>query len=493
MKTDLWYTRPEALFVLFVLVHAVCWTVLPALVNPNLPYDVIEGLAWGHEWQLGYYKHPPIKPWFLELTALLSGRADWAMYLLSQVCIVAAFWAVWRLASAFFSPVLALVAVLMLEGVYYHNFTSPEFNVNVAQLPFWAMTVLFVWQGLTRRSNSPWILAGVCIGLGFLSKYVFLFLVAAIVVMMFAVKAFRPVLRTPGPWLGALIALGVVAPHLYWFVQSGYPTVAYAVEMADPGGRSLMNHIFYPLRFLISQSLILIPVGIMLFTLRRPPGAPAETVRASSDATTFLLFITLGPPLLMAVVSALFGWKIRSMWATPLFLTAGVTLIYFLRDRLSTMRLRAFAVAVALFFCLSLLAYWGHNAIGPAFTERPKRIHFPGNALAQVVTERWHAHFDQPPEIIIGSYWIAGNVAYYAPHRARVFINGDARKAPWIAPRDIEEKGAVIIGYNRQEAYGMVPLHREGVIDEGPITLAPAYRGDLAPMTFWMLIVPPAR
>lgn len=483
--------RPEMVFGLFIIAHAVCWTLLPSLVNPNLPYDVIEGLAWGHEWQLGYYKHPPIKPWFLELTAIVSGRADWAMYLLSQVCIVAAFWAVWRLAKSFFSPALALLAVLMLEGVYYHNFTSPEFNVNVAQLPFWAMTILFAWHGVTRRSTLSWALAGACIGLGFLSKYVFLFLVAAIVIMLFSVKSFRAVLKTPGPWLGALIALAVAAPHLYWFVQSGFPTMAYAVEMADPGGRSILNHFFYPIRFLVGQSLILIPVLIMLWTLRKKDQAPTERVKASSDAAAFLLFVTLGPPLLMALVAAVFGWKIRSMWATPLSLTASVTLIYFLRDRISTMRLRGFTVAFGIFFCLSLLAYWGHADIGPAFTKRAKRTHFPGQALAAVATEKWNAHFQQPPEIIIGSYWVAGNIAYYAPHRATVFIDADPKKAPWVSPMDIRAKGAVIIGYNRQDAYNMVPLNPETVIDAGPITLAPAYRGELAPLEFWMLILPP--
>ena len=482
--------KPEVIFLLFVISHATCWTLLPALVNPNLPFDVIEGLAWGHEWQLGYYKHPLVKPWLLETAAVLSGRGDWAMYLLSQICVVTAFWAIWRLAKAFFSPRLALVAVLMLEGIYYHNYTSPEFNVNVAQLPFWAMTILFTWHGVTRRSTVSWALAGACIGFGFLSKYVFLFLVASIVIMLFTVKVFRAVLKTPGPWLGALIALAIASPHLYWSVQNDFPTIAYAVEMADPGTRSVLNHFFYPLRFLVSQSLILIPLLIMLWTLRREQNPPVEKVHTSDEAGVFLLFVTLGPPLTMALVSALFGWKIRSMWATPLFLTSSITLIYFLRNRLSTIRLRGFAMVFCIFFFLSPLVYWGLAEIGPSFTQRAKRIHFPGRALAMTVTEKWNVHFEKPPEIIVGSYWIAGNIAYYAPHRATVFIDADPKKAPWVSPSDIQKKGAVIIGHSREDAYKMVS-NPNAVIDAGPITLAPAYRGDLAPLEFWMLILPP--
>jgi 4-amino-4-deoxy-L-arabinose transferase-like glycosyltransferase len=494
MNTAMLKNKPETVFWLFVIVHTFFWTLIPALVNPNLPYDVIEGLAWGHEWQWGYYKHPPIKPWFLEAMAVLSGRADWAMYLLSQICIVPAFWAIWRLGKEFFSPLLALIAVLMLEGVYYHNFTSPEFNVNVAQLPFWALTILFTWYGVRYRSTGAWAVAGACIGLGFLSKYVFLFLVGPIVIMLFGIPSFRPLLRTPGPWIGALIALAMAAPHLYWFVQNDYPTAAYAVEMADPGSRSIINHFLYPLRFLIGQSLILIPLLIMLWTLRKKPQEPTEKIHASAEATVFLLFVSLAPPLLMAMISALFGWKIRSMWATPLFLISSVTLIYFLRDRLSTARLRGFAITFGIFFCLSLVAYMGHTHFGPAFTERPKRTHFPGRVLASIVTAKWHAHFEQPPEIIIGSYWLGGNIAYYAPHRASVFIDADPKKAPWVSAAQIERSGAVIIGHNRQEAYSMVPSARNpgDVIDVGPFTVAPAYWRELPPFEFWMLIVPPA-
>ncbi|MBT8340768.1 MAG: dolichyl-phosphate-mannose-protein mannosyltransferase, partial [Desulfatitalea sp.] len=102
MNIQAW--RPEKVFFIWIVGHMVCWTLLPTLVNPNLPYDVIEGLAWGHEWQWGYYKHPPIKPWFLESMAILSCRGEWAMYLLSQLCVGAASWSVWRLGRDLLSP-----------------------------------------------------------------------------------------------------------------------------------------------------------------------------------------------------------------------------------------------------------------------------------------------------------------------------------------------------------------------------------------------------
>ena len=30
--------------------------------------------------------------------------------------------------------------------LFFYNFTTPEFNVNVCQLPFWALVVFYSWK-----------------------------------------------------------------------------------------------------------------------------------------------------------------------------------------------------------------------------------------------------------------------------------------------------------------------------------------------------------
>ena len=41
---------------------------------------------------------------------------------------------------------LGLISVLLIEAIYFYNFTTPEFNVNVCQLPFWSLTVYYSWK-----------------------------------------------------------------------------------------------------------------------------------------------------------------------------------------------------------------------------------------------------------------------------------------------------------------------------------------------------------
>ena len=58
---------PERIVRAFLTVHVLIWWLLPALLQHNLPLDVIELLAWGREWQIVYYKHPPLPAWILEV------------------------------------------------------------------------------------------------------------------------------------------------------------------------------------------------------------------------------------------------------------------------------------------------------------------------------------------------------------------------------------------------------------------------------------------
>ena len=492
MNTDILEEKPHIVFWLFAGAQVLLWTLVPILVNPNLPLDVIEGLTWGREWQWGYHKHPPIKPWFIETMAVISAKGDWSQYLLSQICIVVAFWAMWQLARDIMKPPWSIIGVLLMTGIYYHNYTSPEFNVNVAELPFWSLTILCVWRALKSGSNLQWVLAGVFAGLGFLSKYIFMFLLLAILIMLCSRKAWRSTWRTPGPYLAAGVALLVVMPHLIWVIDNEFITVAYGIDRVGVDRRAVFDHLYYPVKFLVSQSLILIPCLLMLWTLKGPCQDPTPAPN-HSEIRTFLLLVSLGPPVMMALLSGIGGWKLRSMWGTPLFLTAGVTLVYFYQHCLSRKRLRRFMVVWSIFFLLPLVAYGSVGLWGPAFTGHGKRTQFPGQALADVVFTKWHARFKAPPAMIIGEFWNAGNISYHSKARPSVFIDADPKKSPWIDVDRIADQGAVVIGENKADAYRLVPEPYTAVVDEGLLTLPYQFSGDVPPVTLWLLFIPPTR
>ena len=131
-------------FFLFLFFHLFLWTLVPSISNINLPLDTIEALAWGSNLEWGFDKHPPLSAFVVDFIYSIFGPKDWAYYFLSQIFVVIAFIFVWKLSNEILEDkVYSLISVLILSGIYFYNYTTPEFNVNVSQLPFWASAVYF--------------------------------------------------------------------------------------------------------------------------------------------------------------------------------------------------------------------------------------------------------------------------------------------------------------------------------------------------------------
>ncbi|MFZ0113927.1 MAG: glycosyltransferase family 39 protein, partial [Xanthobacteraceae bacterium] len=122
-----WFDQnPRTAFAAFCLIHIAVWTLVPTVLYPNLPLDLIEARTYGPEWQLGYDKLPPMPWWMIEVMYRLVG-ADWSYYLLSQVVVVAAFAIVWLAALPLVGAAGALASVLIVDGLHYFNFTAAKF------------------------------------------------------------------------------------------------------------------------------------------------------------------------------------------------------------------------------------------------------------------------------------------------------------------------------------------------------------------------------
>src|SRR5882724_36040 len=85
-----YYSRrhPGRVLAILLALHLVVWTLLPLLLSPNLQLDLAEGLALGKEWQLGYWKHPPLPWWVTDLAFRLAGSTD-IVYALGPLAMIA--------------------------------------------------------------------------------------------------------------------------------------------------------------------------------------------------------------------------------------------------------------------------------------------------------------------------------------------------------------------------------------------------------------------
>jgi len=491
-------SSPSRLFWTFAIAHLLLWTLIPTLVSPNAPLDVVEGYIWGHEWLLGTYKHPPMQAWWLETLSLLTGQAPWTHFFASQIAVVIAFWAVWQTGRRIVTERAALLGVLLLEGVVYYNFTSPEFNPNVLQLPFWALIGLFFHRAVKDDHWSDWILLGLWSACGLYSKYSTVIILFTLGLLMVLHPESRRRLTGRGPYLAVLTTFFLFLPHLVWLVNNNFIPIYY-IEDRLHHLDSANEYIMRPLRFLISQMLVILPLVLLLLTLTgKKIFSPTKTGSPLSFDESFLNAVVFGPLLLFLLIG-LSGARLHDMWGTPILGYSGIWAIKHFHVTISPKALRRFAYGWITVFIIILASYAGASVFYPYVTHQSQRIYFPGQALANEVIRAWNQKYHVPLRYIIGDAWPAGNIAYYPPGRQHVLIDGDYKISPWIKAKDIDQYGAVLVWCIANCACRNQMQVRPDYVQnfpkaeiQKPLVLPRQTGADIPPVTIGWAILPPS-
>jgi len=440
--------RPLATLAGFLALHLAVWTALPALLYPNLPLDLIEALTYGREWQLGYDKLPPLPWWLVELAWQATGQnihADFAYYLLAQLAVCIALAAVWATARPIVGAVGALAALLIVDGLHYLNFTAAKFNHDVVQLPLWGLAGFAFHRALRNGAWHYWVVLGLAVGLALWAKYFVVMLVAPMALFLVFDKTARRHLLTPGPYLGAAVALIVMLPHLVWLVSSDFLPLAYAEARAQPS-RGLIDHLWHPLQFIIGQGFFMLPALAIAAMLFLPRGSEAPPLGDAEDRRIVTL-LAFGPAVAVAALAAVSGRGTIAMWGYPLWMFLGLWLVMAARTHLTGQRLRRLTTTWAVVFAGFAAVFVVSYAVMPAFDHRYRAVFFPGEALAKDVSARFRALTGKPLVYVVATMWDGGNIAHYSPERPqpRVLIDGKPARAPWIDLADLASKGAAIV------------------------------------------------
>ena len=396
-------------FVLFIFFHLFFWTLVPSISNENLPLDTIEALAWGSNLEWGFNKHPPLSAFAVEFFYMIFGPNDWAYYFLSQIFVIVAFIYVWKFSNEIFeNKIYSLSSVLVLSGIYFYNFTTPEFNVNVSQLPFWALTIYFFWKGINSNNRINWILFGIFSALGFLSKYLFIYILISLLIF-FISNLEKNKKYIVNYFLSIIISLAILAPHFIWLLKNKFITITYGLSRSALTDAIWINHLVNPLIFLIKQIVILSPFLVLISILLKKF---KFKFNIKNRKTLFLISINLIPIILILLTSIVSGAKIRTMWMTPFYLFFGTLFIEVFRRSIDLKKINSFYLASIFLLISSPIIYFGISTY-----DQKKRTDFPGKEIARLVQNKWDENFINDIKIVVGDEWFAGNLSYHLASR----------------------------------------------------------------------------
>jgi len=415
--------RYSLYFYAFVAAHVFIWTLLPTLFRYNIPLDSIEAIAWGHEWQLGYIKHPPLSAWMAEGMMKIFPEQMWAVYFLAQICLALTFIATWELAKDFLPRQQALMSILLLECIFYYNFTSTEFNANIALLPLWAWVTLYAWK-VTKNPDrlKNWLILSVFAALAMLAKYYAAMLFGGIFLLFLYDKNLRQTLITIPPYIFGILLILLLLPHIFWLIENNFVTFTYAKSRAT-SDYHFYNHLLNPIVFILSQAASLLLPCLVFFLARRKE---SSFLKQDQRKKNFLIFAGLMPLFLTTIPSLLTGSVIRDMWGSVLWSWFGIALFYFFPVKISLVFQKRFYRGFAVICVIAVVVF-----IDSQVSRLHKYGHFDGKLLVQKINEVRQ----QPTAFVAGDVWLTSNMNFFSTPRSHVVW--DLKK--------LEETGAVLL------------------------------------------------
>ena len=423
--------KEKKIFYLLCLYHLIIWTLIPYFSNKNLPLDVIEALAWGQDFELGYNKHPPLSAWIPGLLFKIFGNKDWIYYLLSQVFIVISFIFLWKLSSFFLNKKShILLSILAIEGIAFYTFDTPQFNVNICQIPLWIGTVYFFFKSIKDNKINDWIFLGVFSALGFLTKYIFAYLLISLFFYLIFISIKKKKINFNFLYT-LLIFFLITAPHFQWLIQNDFTTIYYALKRGGLNEVSIYNHLLNPFKFLINQITILLPFFLLIYFLIK---RIKIKLPLNNEKFTFLLFSFLLPFFLILITSTITGSRIRTMWMIPFYSLIGIFFIFLYQNKINYKKLKNFNILLIIFLIISPALY----SLRSIYLDN--RTGYEGKKMALLIEKEWKTISKDNIFNVGFSEWYAGNLSYQLSNRPKVFLeenNNFYKKPAVIIAKDI--------------------------------------------------------
>lgn len=193
--------------------------------------DELYFLECGRHLAWGYVDHAPLVPWLARAAEELSGASLVALRLpailagggtMVFTALLVREWGGGRRAQ------LAALLSLLVAPAYLRM--AAMLNIPVVEVFLCTAAAYLVARALRRGERWTWLLVGLVLGVGLLTKHTILLWGAGLAIGLLATEH-RRVLGKPAPWIGLAIAALLFAPNLLWQAQNDFATLEFSAQL----------------------------------------------------------------------------------------------------------------------------------------------------------------------------------------------------------------------------------------------------------------------
>lgn len=415
--------------------------------------DMADHWIWSRFLHFGYFEHPPMVALTMRILTMWGGNTVMLLKIGSVLFSVIILYMAFRLALVFFDRKTAMIFVLVLESTPYYSAGSVFWHIDQPYMVFWLVCMIAVAKFMQTENANWMLLFGVSAGLGAMSKYIMILLPIGMLPWCLINRNARVLLTRWQTYLGALIALLIISPNIYWNYQHEWVTFNFVLEKGLTGA-SFGVHFMH---FFVSQFVLFSIVYSVYFwwkTARREINAPTIFGPSAGDRQKwqFLMFTGVTVMVFFALTSFL-GSRTDPHWVNVAYFSFFLLLARFLAIEITQGQI---GKQITLFVTSNLITYalLAFILIQIHFVFFP--LHLP-DAPSIKVLAGWDEtasrikevckdnRIEVPDFVISREYQLSSVLGLYMKHQPIPHSIEKEMRNLWSPMNEVKRRGAILV------------------------------------------------
>jgi hypothetical protein len=438
--------RPVLVFWLVALALAALWFFLPTLLYSSPPGDVALNLAYGREYLLGSIQGPPLAFWLADVAFRAAGNNMFGVYLLSQTCLVASFWAIFRLGRAIVGAQHAVLAVLLTITVTAFAFPMVEFGPHTLAQPLWAMTLLSGWRIIGEGRRNAWFALSIHAGLLLLTTHAAPLLLAMLIAFALATSRGRRMLASFDPLFALIVVIVLVLPYAVFVLRTGAGLhLPLPERLALQDGLWRWLEIAGGLAFALAGTALLLIVNSRRFSIEQERAPVIYRPAVDPLGRNFVYCFAILPPVLFSIVATLFTLPSLFAGTGTVLLMSGLGVVTAAGDLIYLRRQRVLRLVWAWIIAAPALFIIAITLVQPWVLGSEVRTMLPARDIGAFFADSFQRRTGQPLAAVAGDPQLATLIAYAASRRPHLLLDATPEKTPWLNFEKFNATGGVIV------------------------------------------------
>ncbi len=415
----------------------------------DLSPDEAQYWEWSRRLDLSYYSKGPMIAYLIYIGTSLFGNNVLGIRIMAVILSALSSIFIFKLVNLMYgnhSPEhsrlssqtpAALLSALAFQAIPLFATFGVIFSIDSPFVFFWTVSLYFLYKATSEGPKRwhHWIVLGLAIGFGLLTKYIMAFFpLCALLLLTFSDK--RPLLKTPMPYISVIISLCMFTPVIIWNAKHDWVTVRHTAGQAHVAeGITLSLRSFF--EFFGSQVGVVTPLFFVLMIY-----AVFKLFFSDRRYQSKFLFYFFIPVLGFFLLKALQG-KVEANWAMTGYITGLIAAVQFCLNNHSKKKKAFLAITLVFASLITLISHYP-SAVGlPEKLDPSARLRgwkeLGGEVSRLIATGQKNSYY----LLFSDSYQTSSELAFYVQGHPETFsINLGRRMNQYDLWPDINERAA---------------------------------------------------